>query len=260
MQILIVVGQLEGVAPPSAVVPRERHEAISKEIGDVGHAVAIAEVGHRRAYRRGLVVAHIHVGEVATHGEPSFVVVARREVDAPCAHRAIVYVARRRLTATHVDNVALYVVLRAAPYEATLEVEPMLLVLAISTRIAKANIHIITALGAYADVTHLEVLITEHLLDGGQAICLFVGELRLQLRDDEVCRCGAIAQGILTARGGHKLRGVAICRYRATHLERVVLGKERGVPALRQGEAILQARDVLHRLLIYGILCRLLRQ
>lgn len=52
--------------------------------------------------------------------------------------------------------------------------------------ITQVQVDVVTFLGTDADVSTLQVFVTKHLFDSGQAVSFFIRELRLQAGQDEV--------------------------------------------------------------------------
>ena len=172
---LIVVGQRQQVAPPAQVVPIEVGVKVGKAVGHVGHARTVAQVFHRRAgtaYLVAFIVAHIHLGIIAAQAEPAPQAVAGREVVALGQHVAVIDVGGVFLTAAQVLHVSLYVVVRIAVDQSALQIEGMA---PQRLGIAEAQVQVVAAFGAEADLAALQVFVAKHLFNGGQAVGTLIG-------------------------------------------------------------------------------------
>ena len=71
MQILVVVRHSQQIAFASKVMPVEGYVRVGKAIRNVRHPCPIGKIVCRRTYLCALLVAYIHLCEVAADGEPT---------------------------------------------------------------------------------------------------------------------------------------------------------------------------------------------
>ena len=245
VQVLVVVGHGEQVALSPQVVPVEVDVAVGKHVGHVGHAGLVGEVGGRgarAAYLVGLHVAHVHLREVAAQAQPAAQTVPGREVVALGHHLAVVGIGGILLAAAQVLDVALDIVAGVAVEQAPLDIER---VAAQRARVAEVEVHVVAVLGAYVHLSALEVLVAEHLFDGGQPVGLLIRQLGLQPRQHEIGARGAVAALLYGAVDHHKLGALVVGGHGSRHILVVVFPEYRQVPPLRGHEPVRQPGDVL---------------
>ena len=81
--------------------------------------------------------------------------------------------------------------------------------------IAQVQVDVVAVLRPDADVAHFQVLIAEHLFDGGQTVGLFIGQLGLQSRQDEVSARRSIAYGMYVVGGAYIVVLIGIRSHRS---------------------------------------------
>lgn len=117
VRILTVVGQCEQIASASQPVPVEGHVVVGKAVGHVGDARLVTEILHHAAccpYLVFLVVAHVHLSEVASDAQHIPEHISHREVIPLGQHLSVVGVGGILTSSAEVLHVALYVVFGVA--------------------------------------------------------------------------------------------------------------------------------------------------
>lgn len=172
MQILVIVGEGQYIPLAEKVVPEERYIHIGKLIGNVRHTGTVGQVLCRRAYLGALPISHIHLREVSAKAQPFSESITEGDVEAFRLYFAIVDIGCCLFSPTQIRDVALDIILRIAIDKPAFEIEGMA-----SERfgIAEIEVHVIAILWADTQFAHLQVLVSEHLLDSRQAISLLVG-------------------------------------------------------------------------------------
>ena len=212
VQVLVVVRYSQRIAFFPEVAPVEGHVGIGKDIRQVGHAFLISYILRTAGYGRLHIVAHVHLREVAAHTQPPAKAVAGGDVISLRQHLAVIDVSGCGLAAAQVGDVALDVVFGVTVDKAAFHVHGMF---AESLVIAQVQVDVVAVLRPDADVAHFQVLIAEHLFDGGQAVGLFIGQLGLQSRQDEVSARRSIAYGMYAAGGAYIVVLIGIRSHRS---------------------------------------------
>lgn len=203
MRPLVVVSQRQQVSFSSQIVPIKVGVEVGKTVGYVGHTRTVSQVFDRiarAAYLIAFIVAHVHLREIAAQAEPASQAVAGGKVIAFGEDVAVIDVSGILFATAEVLHVALDVVVRVAVNQPAFQIERMATQRA---GIAEAEVQVVAVLGSKANLPTLQVLVTEHFFDGGEAVGTLVGELGLQAGQDEVSARRTVAPGTDRAADAH---------------------------------------------------------
>ena len=155
VHVLVVVSHGQYIPFLPEVAPIEVYVKISKLIGHIGNACLVTEIFHRVA---GTAIACRYI-------------VSLRQ------HLAVVGISGPFFSSAQVLDITLDIILRIAVYHTAFHVDGMF---SKTPGITQVQVDVVTFLGTDADVSTLQVFVTKHLFDSGQAVSFFIRELRLQ--------------------------------------------------------------------------------
>ena len=145
-----------------------------------------------------MVVADIHLRIVSTQAQPVSKAVTGGDVIAFGQHFAVVDVARRLFAAAQVGDVTLDIVFGVAVNQTAFHIYVMFVECFV---VAYVQVQVVTVFRFDAHVAHFEVFVTEHFLDGRQAVGFFVRQLGLQARQYKVGTGSPVSHGVDAAGG-----------------------------------------------------------
>ncbi len=238
MHVLVVVGHGEHILFFSKVAPVEVHVKIGKLIGYIGNTCFIAKILYgvsRTSNLPLLIVTHIHSREVAAHTQPASEAITRRYIVSLRQHLAVVGISGPFFSSTQVLNITLDIILCIAVYHPALHVDGMF---SRTPGITQAQVDVVTFLRANADVSTLQIFVTKHLFNSGQAVSFFVRELCLQAGQNEVGSGSAISPRVHHTAGTYIITTGTILGYRPCHILTVVFAECREVPLFGRHQAV----------------------
>lgn len=203
VHVLVVVSHGQYIPFLPEVAPIEVYVKISKLIGHIGNACLVTEIFHRVAGTADLhllIVTHIHLREVAAHTQPASEAIACRYIVSLRQHLAIVGISGPFFSSAQVLDITLDIILRIAVYHTAFHVDGMF---SKTPGITQVQVDVVTFLGTDADVSTLQVFVTKHLFDSGQAVSFFIRELRLQAGQDEVGSGSTISPRVYRTAGAY---------------------------------------------------------